>query len=470
MVEQAGTAEAAECATMNDSDFARVCVLVENLLSPDDGDSAAVNTESGTAGLPGLDAQKRAIIGYAPDVALFMRKIADILDEHGLRGAFSVPAWYASEEDAIFQEVWGRAGMAEWWRPPYDQCPSAKIIGDDIYFLVDGRMQRMPQRMSKHRRDQLIRGFLLLTPEERLDRDFHEIYLVDGCRITVYKGAMAKSGRDTIIFRRYVIPDYSFAEQAARGTIPAGAIPLFESMVRVGYNVVFCGAVRSAKTTFLATWQRCENPALEGVMVETDPEIPLHRLMPGAPVVELIADGERLRMISKNLLRSDADYFIIAEARDGFALDTAVRACRKGTGRMKMTFHTRDPRGFPEDAAVEIVRAEGGDIRETAVRVAGSFDYLFHFVSDRLTATKKLNGIFEMGIVPSYTDEFTEKEAARGYYLREICRHDHARDHWIWTCRIASDKKRRGLEEDAEAFEAFESGLRLLAERSACLG
>ena len=452
---------------MVDNAFIKACSVTESLLSPDAND---FKSGGFTDALPGLETQKRAIIGYEDDIALFHSRIASILDENGLRNTFEIPAWYKSEEDAIFQEVWGRAGMAEWWRPPYDKCSSAKIIGDDIFFLVDGRMQLMPQRMGKHRREQLLRGFLLLTPEERLDKDFHEIYLHDGTRITIYKGSVTKSDRDTIIFRRYVVPEYSFEEQAARGTIPGDAIPFFESMVRVGYNVVFCGAVRSAKTTFLATWQRCEDPSLEGVMVETDPEIPLHSLMPGAPVVQLIADGDRLRMISKNLLRSDADYFIIAEARDGIALDTAVRASRKGTGRMKMTFHTRDPYSFPEDAAVEIVRSEGGDIRETAVRVAGSFDYIFHFVSDRLTTTKKLNGIFEIGIVPAHTDGFTDREISLGYYVREICKYEREKNKWNWTYIMASDKKQRGIEEDASAFAVFENELKQLTERGDCRG
>lgn len=91
-----------------------------------------------------------------------------------------------------------------------------------------------------------------------------------------------KEDQDAIIFRRYVVPSYSFEEQAARGTIPNAAIPLFVSMVEIGWNIAFCGAVRSAKTTFLSTWQSYENPCLEGVMVETDPEIPLHRLMKDA--------------------------------------------------------------------------------------------------------------------------------------------------------------------------------------------
>ena len=91
-------------------------------------------------------------------------------------------------------------------------------------------------------------------------------------------------------------------------------------MVSLGYNVAFTGAVRTAKSTFLSTWQAYENRELEGVMIETDPEIPMEKLMPEAPIVQLIADGDRLSAITKNLLRSDADYFIMAEARDGACL------------------------------------------------------------------------------------------------------------------------------------------------------
>lgn len=442
-------------------DFESVCRVVESLLSPDGQErSGGAMADS----LPDLTTQKRAIIGHAEDVAAYMRAIGGVLDEQGLRGGFAVPPWYSSEEDAVFQEVWGYAGLAEWWRGPYADSPSAKVIGEEVYFLVDGQMKRMPQRIEKHRREQLIRAFLLLTPDERLDRDFHEIYLLDGCRVTVFKGGIAKRGRDTIIFRRYIVPEYTLSEQAGRGTIPEAAIPMLTAMARTGYNVVFCGSVRSAKTTFLSTWQRLEDPLLEGVMVETDPEIPLHRLMPGAPVVQLICDGERLKAISKNLLRSDADYFIIAEARDGIALDTAVRVARKGQGRMKMTFHTRDPLSFPEDAAVEIVRSAGGDIRETALRVAGSFDYLFHFVSLRSQNAKKLRGIYELGKTEGEAlSAFTAEERARGWYVREICRYDFVRDGWIFTDFLSDGKRAYGFESGAEAFEEFADGLKRLA-------
>jgi pilus assembly protein CpaF len=321
--------------------------------------------------------------------------------------------------------------------------------------LDGGVMRLMPQRIGAERREQLIRALLLLNPEERMDKDHHEVYRLDGTRVTIFRDALTKDNMDVIVFRRYIIPNLTFDEQALRGTIPANAAPLFESMIRCGFNVVFCGSVRSAKTTFLSTWQRYEDPALEGVMVETDPEIPLHRLMPDAPIIQLIADGARLSAISKDLMRSDADYFILAEARDGVALDTAVRLARKGTRRMKMTFHTRDPKAFALDAAGEIVRSMGGGARETAIRVAGSFDDVFHFAALRRTGAKKLTAIYEMGL----------SDDGSRVAMHEICRHDPVSDSWKWTYYVGADKRAAGTREDAAAFFDFDKRLRALYDR-----
>jgi pilus assembly protein CpaF len=400
-----------------------------------------------------LAIQKRAIIGYEQEVAYFKNRISGLLRRFkGEKTAF--PSWYPSLSDAVYHENWGLSGMAEWFSDAFSESSSAKIIGDRVYFLEDGAMRLKPQRIGPERREQMVRAFLLMTPDERLDKEFHEIYMLDGTRVTIFRGAMTKSGQDAIIFRRYIIPDYSFEEQAARGSIPAEAVDFFKSMVRVGYNVAFCGPVRSAKTTFLSTWQRCEDSLLEGVMVETDPEIPLHRLMPEAPIIQLIADREKLQNISKNLLRSDADYFILAEARDGVALDTAVRMARKGTRRMKLTFHTRDPMSFAHDVAVEIVRTMGGEIEETARRVAGGFDYVFHFVQLKNRGQKRLRGIYEMAL----------HSESRCVVMTEICGYIHAEDRWRWRYHIGEDKRVAGEEEDAAAFRDFDAALRGLAE------
>ncbi|MDR0519875.1 MAG: CpaF/VirB11 family protein [Clostridiales Family XIII bacterium] len=432
--------------------FTEMCERVSaKMLSELNAGPQPQGSEAGPA-LDPIELQKRSIMGYEPEVALMKKRIAEIMAQEDM--AAEIPPWYSSPDDAVFHENWGLAGMSEWFGPKYADSSSAKIIGERVYFLDNGAMKLMPQRIPDERREQLVRALLLRSPDERLDRDRHEVYMSDGTRVTIFRGGLAKKGLDSIVFRRYIIPNLSFGGQAERGTIPDCAVPLFEHMAACGFNVVFCGSVRSAKTTFLSTWQRYEDPALEGVMVETDPEIPLHRLMPDSPIIQLIADGDSLANISKSLMRSDADYFILAEARDGVALDTAVRLARKGTRRMKMTFHTRDPKAFARDAAVEIVRAKGGDIGETMLMVAGSFDYVFHFSSMRKDGRKKLTAIYEMSVADG-----------GGVCMREICRYNMNADAWRWTHNIGQDKRDAGMEEDADAFTAFDLCLKSLHDK-----
>lgn len=396
--------------------------------------------------------QKKAIIGYENEVHFFRSKIKEMIKKHKAEGVI-FPEWYKSLDEGIYHENWGMAGIGEWFSTKYASSSSAKIIGNRIYFLEEGKMILKKQGMAKHRREQLIRAFLLLTPDERLDKEFHEIYLLDGTRVTIFRGTLVKEGEDVIIFRRYIIPKYSFEEQAKRKTIPYEAIPLFKEMVALGYNVAFAGAVRTAKTTFLSTWQSYEDQSLEGVMIETDPEIPLHRIMPNAPIVQIIADNEKLLAITKNILRSDADYIIVAEARDGLALDTVIKVATKGTRRLKMTFHTRNPLDFAYDVASEIVKTFGGDIHYTANKVAASFDYIFHFVQLKNKNEKRLKSIYEMS--------FDAKKQEIG--MVEICTYDYLEGSWNWTHTISPDKEKAGREEDAHIFENFSRTLKGLA-------
>ena len=399
-----------------------------------------------------LDIQKNAIIGYKREVSFFKNKIIELLKNYSKRTDF--PEWYESLEDGIYHENWGLAGIAEWFSESHQGSSSAKVIGDRIYFMENGKMCLKQQRIPKERREQLIRALLLLTPEERLDKEFHELYMLDGTRVTIFGGTMVKEGQDVIIFRRYIIPTYTFEEQVSRGTIPIEAIPLFKAMVALGYNVAFTGAVRTAKTTFLSTWQSYEDKSLEGVMVETDPEIPLHKLMPDTPIVQVLADNDRLNSIIKNLLRSDADYMIMAEAREGAALDVAVKLACKGTRRVKMTYHTREPVNFPYDVASEIVASQGGNIDFTAKKVASSFDYIFHFIQLKDKSKKKLKSIHEM----SY-DRSEDKIS-----MKLLCEYDVSADKWKWNHAISLDKQKSAEEEDAGMFENFSDILARIAD------
>lgn len=401
-----------------------------------------------------LEIQKRAIIGYEKEKLFFINRITDLIKELSAEKTV-FPSWYNNLEEALYHEIWGLAGISEWFGKEYQNSSSAKIIGDKIFFMEHGHMVLKPQTISMERKDQLIKSFLLLTPEERMDKSYYELYLLDGTRVTIFTEPMAKKGQSSIVFRRYLIPSLTFEEQAFRGTIPFKIIPLLKAMVAVGYNVVFLGAVRTAKTTFLSTWQGYENPALEGVMVETDPEIPLHKILPNAPILQLIADGDSLASISKNLLRSDADYFILAEARDGIALDTAVKIASKGTKRMKLTFHSRRPDAFPLEAATEIVKQTGGNLHLTMQMVALSFDFLFHFVQLEDKSQKRLKGIYQMNC---------SKEGKID--IHPICEYRQDRNDWIIFDNITDEAVIYGMESNAEAFNTMMSEIKTLSAMS----
>ena len=399
-----------------------------------------------------LEIQRKAIIGYEKEKDFFKNRIYELLKAFNALNT-EYPTYYVDLVDAIYNELWGLAGMAEWFYENYKESSSAKIIGENIFFMIDGKMKLMPQKISEERKAQLIKAIMLATPEERMDKDYYEMYMLDGTRVTVFIEPMAKKSQACLIFRRYIIPSLSFEEQARRGTIPEAIIPALKSMVSVGYNVIFMGAVRTAKTTFLSTWQSYEDPNLEGVMVETDPEIPLHNILPNAPIIQLIADGQDLSSISKNLLRSDADYFIMAEARDGIALDTAMRIASKGTKRMKITVHSRNPYQLALEAAMEISNTVGGNVEIIANKFASSFDYIFHFIQLKDKSQKRLKGIYEMTI-----------DAKGKMKMTEILSYDVSHNTWSIVNKISDDKKLYGLESNEEAFKSFRKELKKLSE------
>jgi pilus assembly protein CpaF len=400
-----------------------------------------------------LQTHKKAIIGYSNEVNFFKSKISDYLKNNDLLDCW-YPSWYEDLTSAIFHENWGYAGIAQWMeRQEFKQSSSAKIIGERIYFLINGKQILQEQRISKDRLKQLVNALLLRNPEVRLHDDKQaEVYTLEGIRIKIFEEGFAKE--PVIIFRRYIVDSYTFEEQAKRKTIPYELISALKAMIKVGYNVCFIGPVRSAKTTFLQTWQSYEDPSLEGILVETDPEIPLHLLQPKSPIMQLIADGEKLRSVTKDLMRGDGDYLIVAEARDGVALKVAVQVTAKGTRRVKSTFHTSDAIDFCYDAATEIVNEFGGDLFYNIVKVAKGYNYLFELTSLRDKSQKRLKAIYEIRYNPVDTQ----------ISIHKICRYDFIKDDWTFKYDIGVDKKEIGYQEDYEAFKIFSNELKRLAE------
>ncbi len=381
-----------------------------------------------------LELEKRAIMGYEDAMDQYKSRIDHIIEEENL-GHAEVPRWYTSLSDGIFHELYGLAGLAPWaydQTEEYRRSSSAKIIGDRLYCLIDGVSVLQPQSIAKQRREQLKRALLLSAPGERLEKGFHEVYMRNGIRITIYSGERTKEGQDVMVFRKYLLQELTFEEMVRLGTVPAEAVPLFKVMVRLGFNVLFAGPVRSGKTTFMQVWQKHEDPALEGLAISTDPETPWHEIMPEAPIMQLVADGKQLENITKSLLRGDNDYVLLEEMRDAQACRLALEITSTGTRRSKATVHTGDPVNLPYAMASKIRTMYGGDMEGIILQIFRNFNYVFEFCSDGDNrGRKRLKGIWEYCY-----DAETDRPS-----VWCICRFDGADGSWKWQYHLGDDKK-----------------------------
>lgn len=394
-----------------------------------------------------LARQKNAILGYQKEVQFYLNEINHYLKKEG-RENVSFPPWYDQLDEAIFHETWGLAGIYEWIKK--GKSSSCKVIQPRIYFLEKGKATMQPQQLNKDRFEKLKNTLLLNDTSKRKNAPYQEIYMLDGTRIEIYNNTK----ENVIIFRRYLVDTFTFGNLAQLGSIDNDSIRLLESMVQCGFNVNMVGPVRSGKTTFLTAYQSYEDPTLEGVLLETDPEIPLHVIMPTAPIIQMIADNEDLDNILKPLMRSDGDYLVMGEARDGRALRQMLMITKKGTRRVKGTFHTGNPEDFCYDIAQEIVNIYGGDVWAYMIQAAKGFQYLFEFASlSHDKSAKRLKGIYEIRFDAKTLQISTHR----------ICHYNVETDDWEYVNDIGNRAIQIGLEENSIALKTFQSELERLS-------
>ncbi len=377
-----------------------------------------------------LEKEKRAIMGFMDEILEYKTKISRIVEEKGLSDV-PCPEWYRNISEGIFNEVYGLSGLAPWVydeTEDYAGSSSAKLIGDRLYCLIGGVSVLQPQRIRTERREQLKRTFLMAAPKERLEQGFHEVYLRNGIRITIYSGDRTKPDQDVMVFRKYLLDRLTFEELENLGTIPEGSGELMKLFVKTGMNVLFAGPVRSGKTTFLRIWQSYEDPGLEGAAVATDPETDWFRIMPEAPIMQLVADGEQLEEITRPLMRGDNDYIILEEMRDAAAFRTALEIAAVSTGRCKATVHTGDAAALPFMMAEKIRHRYGGNTDDIVRRIADSFDLVFEMrQTEENRAEKKLTAITQY-----YTDPDTGSPV-----FSKMMEYDKKTGKWYWSRKLS---------------------------------
>jgi pilus assembly protein CpaF len=400
-----------------------------------------------------LERHRKAILGKPTEVNYLKDKIREYLKANKLENEI-YPRWYKNLVDGVFHENWGIAGISDWMNLP--DSSSAKIIGDRIYFFINGKQVLQEQRISAKRFEQLRKALMLKDETKRADEDYSELYMDSGERVTVYTGKRVVEGQNTMVFRKYILKVLTFNEQARRGTIPYELIPAFEALVKCGVRVAFVGPVRSGKSTMLLTWQLNEDPELEGVLIQTDPEIQIHEVMPKPPIIPLVASGEELFKLASEILKSDADYLIVQEVRDGYTAYIASEAGNKGTNRLKITSHLQIPEDFCYDLANKIQGVFGGNVDYHMARVANSFNFLFEMVQlPNERNQKRLKSITEVRF-DSTTNQIS---------YHRICEYQRETDSWCFNYSVGERVKEIGEFENEKALKIYMDTLKKLAEK-----
>lgn len=408
-------------------------------------------------GADDLERQKKAIIGYQKEVSYYIDKIMQYLEENNKKDE-QYPAWYETLEQAIFHEIWGLSGIAEWYNAKsieLKNSSSAKIIGNKIYFMINGETKLMPQTISNDRRKQLIRALLSNDYRVRLDNEVPDIEMITGERIKIFNHGVTRKDKDTIIFRKFPVKDYTFERQIQLGTYPGESLILLKLLAKIGYNMAFTGAVRTSKTTQLATWLNYESETEDGLMVETRPEIPIDTILPKAPIIPLVVDTEeKLSRIRSSIMRSDADYVIMAEARDAYAYDIALKSANVGTRRCKLTAHVNSPYDFPYEFAREITRVYGGNINYEAISIAKAYTLNLHFINyPKDKSKKRLEGIY----IFDYNHRTYE------ILIYTLCKYNFEEDSWQFNNCITKEMERIGIEQSYETYKLFINELDMLS-------
>ncbi len=406
-----------------------------------------------------LAREKRAIMGYEEDCKYYIERIKEAIGEILGEKVIYCPPWYRSLEDGVFAELYGLAGLSPWvydQTEEYRNSSSAKLIGERLYCLIDGKSELQPQRIPLERRNQLKRALLLATPEERIEKGFHEVYLHNGIRISIFSGDKTKDNEDIMVFRKYLFKELTFEKMAELGTIPSDSVELFKVMTKLGFNVLFTGQVRAGKTAFMQCWQRYEDPSLEGMAIATDPETPWHKIMPEAPIMQIIADGKDLQLISKALLRGDNDYVLLEEMRDAYAYKLALDITSIGTVRSKATIHAGDSLDIPYKMAAAILAEFGGDYKGILSQIFKNWHYAFEFYQEpKDRSQKKLKSIKE------YRYDIEKDRVS----IHTICKYDNDDKRWKWKWDIGEDKMQMANMQPEE-FKKMKNMIKMLESRN----
>ncbi|MBU8908058.1 ATPase, T2SS/T4P/T4SS family [Desertibacillus haloalkaliphilus] len=341
-----------------------------------------------------LERQHDAIIGDPNAMSYFINKIKETLQKRNITSV-DYPEFYNSLEEAIFHEVWGKSVLAK-WENRYQDSEACVIRGTELWIDINGHFERKGEFENEDKVKKIIEAFKMRDENAVLNHQQPELETEkeDGSRITMI--IHPRSKETYVIFRRFIVKNFSLEEQAKRNTIPHEDVDLYRLLARLMCNMIVAGRVRSAKSTFMKTLISERDPRFVVACLEKHFELALGKHMPDRLIYELQASEGDLHQAIPRLLRMEHDYLIVGEIRSK-ELEAAMIACERGERGMMSTYHLTDVQQIVPQLTRHLLDEFPTRRQDTEeMRVAQNIDFILTMGTDRDRTTKRVTGLTEV--------------------------------------------------------------------------
>lgn len=308
--------------------------------------------------LPDKDRQERqqvehkAMMGDHQSKLMLIEDIQGYIRDNNIHGV-KFPSMYESLAHAIFEQIFRFKEFYKWSQ--YPDSPSAMIAGKEMWFKINGKFVKQKEEL-----DSVEDVYEIIRMLQQGDRTFQineknpqgELDLEDGTRVTLT--IPPRTAVPTIVFRKFIVNQFSFTEQARRNTIAKEDKRLFEILAKVRLNMIFAGAVESGKSTMLKTFYAERPSDLVALSIEEHAEGFFKRDFPDRLMNEFYVKDGDIKRVLRTILRFDHDYVIFQEVR-GVEADAAIDGASRGATGLLMTYHVTEPEDVVEQLAQHII-------------------------------------------------------------------------------------------------------------------
>lgn len=299
-----------------------------------------------------LNIKHNAIMGDKNAEAMLTTDLENYLLRQGIKN-IDYPSFYNSLASALFHDIYMFGALKKW--DLYPDSPSAKIIGKEIWFKINGQFERQEETLrTESHIDELIKNLEIANRGVKVNEANPrvEIPMKDGSRVTII--VPPASYEKTIVFRKFNVKEYSFDYLAKRNTIDENDVEFFDTMFKLKLNTIIAGHVESGKSTLLKTGFAARDPKEVAINIESVPESFFKRDFPDRCVHDLYTLGANVEDVLRTVLRMDHDYIIYQEIR-GFEAEGAMQSTQRGTRGALMTYHITNPEMTAPQLAQHIV-------------------------------------------------------------------------------------------------------------------